>query len=149
MKYDGKFNHTTGVYNTPTGARPKEDKMRISTDTMAIIRTALQKWGFDNDIRVSGTNGIFETDKPERFEVNWSAMGNKGTDDARAYAMTIYRAASIADTLNALEIIEDRDRDLDISREEYNTAVKKMADAFESGDAWVAEIIIKELEAKH
>lgn len=148
MKYNGAFNHMTGVYNTPTGARPKEDKMRISTDAKEILSRALQIWSRENDIAINATRSIFERDLPEVYEVNWAAFGNQKTQDARAYAMTIYKAAEIADYLNSLEIVEE-DRELDIDKETYYNSIEKIKNGFESGNAWVAQIVLQKIDAEY
>lgn len=107
--------------------------MRISTDTMAIIEKALQIWERENEVTINNTRGIFDRDLPAAYEINWSAMGDRPTEDAREYAKKINRAADIADALNALEIIEDRGRDLNITREEYINSAEKIRAAFDKG----------------
>lgn len=150
MRYDGKFNHTTGVYNTPTGARPeqKENKMRISTDAKNILESALQRWGRENDVIIQSTRSIFDRNLPEVYEVNWGSFGSQPTDNAREYALTIYRACEIADTLNSLEIVEE-DRELDIDKETYYNSIEKIKNGFESGNAWVAQIVLQKIDAEY
>lgn len=151
MRYDGKFNHMTGVYNTPTGARPEEEKektMRISTDAKNILESALQRWGRENDIIIQSTRSIFDRNLPEVYEVNWGSFGSQPTDNAREYATVIYKACEIADTLNALEIVEE-DRELDLDRETYYNSIEKIKNGFDSGDIWLAEVILKKLEAEY
>lgn len=122
--------------------------MKISTDAKEILSRALQTWSRENDIAINATRSIFERGLPEVYEVNWAAFGNQKTQDARAYAMTIYKAAEIADYLNSLEIVEE-DRELDIDKETYYNSIEKIKNGFESGNAWVAQIVLQKIDAEY
>lgn len=122
--------------------------MRISTDAKEILERALQRWGRENDVAISGSRSIFNTELPEVYEVNWASLGDKPAQDARAYAMTIYKAAEIADYLNSLEIVEE-DRELDIDKKTYYNSIEKIKNGFESGNAWVAQIVLQKIDAEH
>lgn len=122
--------------------------MKISTDAKNILESALQRWGRENDVIIQSTRSIFDRNLPEVYEVNWGSFGSQPTDNAREYALTIYRACEIADALNSLEIVEE-DRELDIDKETYYNSIEKIKNGFESGNAWVAQIVLQKIDAEY
>lgn len=121
--------------------------MRISTDTKAMLDYALQIYARETDIKITESLS-FDQEKPTEWKVNWCSMGPQTAEDARQYAVAIIRATEIAEDLNGLQIIEDRDRELDIRRENHEEGVEDILYAFgQDGDT--LEEVLAHIEASY
>lgn len=107
--------------------------MKVTTNEMRAIRSALNIWNFTNGVRVETMNDIeaFRGNIPFEYGVNWACMGTKSPEETVEYVKVMTKAAQIANALNKLELIEDDDMEETIDNNACRDLAERINDHLE------------------
>lgn len=97
------------------------------------LRTAVNWYMRDKDIDIYEESGLYDEDKPLKWEVNWAALGSVSPAEAESFAEDLKAAASLAQALNEMKLEYDyflEDPKLDRMIEDNKEMAKDMYDRY-------------------
>ena len=97
------------------------------------LKTAIHWYMKDKDIDIYEKPGLFDKDKPLKWQVNWAALGSVSPAEAESFAEDLKAAANLAQALNEMELEYDyflEDPKLDRMIEDNREMAKDMYDRY-------------------